>query len=58
MRRIDQIKNKKMKNVKYVKVIDKKRLEIMFITGVKIIVKAEPEDYGYDSGIYIEEDTI
>jgi len=58
MRRIDQIKNKKMKNVKFVQVIDKKRLKITFNSGVEIVVKAQAEDYGYDSGIYIEQDTV
>ena len=58
MRRIDNVKNKKMKNIKYAQVIDKKRLKIVFDNGAEIILKAECEDYGYDSGIYIEKDTI
>ena len=58
MRRIDEIKNKKMKNIKHVQVIDKKRLKIVFNSGVSIVVAAQSEDYGYDSGIYIEQDTI
>jgi len=54
MRRIDKVKSKKMKNVKYIEVVDKKRLKIN--NNQEIIVKAVCEDYGYDSGIYLEKD--
>lgn len=56
MRRIDEVKSKKMKNVKYIEIIDKKRLKIIFNNNQEIIVKAVCEDYGYDSGIYLEKD--
>lgn len=56
MRRIDEVKNKKMKNVKFVEVVDKKRIRIVFTNNQEIILKAECEDYGYDTGIYIEKD--
>jgi hypothetical protein len=58
MRRIDKVKNKKMKNVETVEVVDKKRLRITFKNGQEIVVISCPEDYGYDSGIYIELDSI
>lgn len=58
MRRIDEVKNKKMKNVKYIKVVDKKRMQVVFNNGMEIILKAQSEDYGYDSGIYIEKDNV
>jgi hypothetical protein len=47
-----------MKNIKFAEVIDKMRLRIVFNNNAEIILKAEAEDYGYDSGIYIEKDTI
>jgi hypothetical protein len=56
LRRIDEVKNKKMKNVKFVKVIDKKRIKVVFNNNQEIILKANCEDYGYDSGLYIEKD--
>lgn len=56
MRRIDKVKSKKMKNVKYIEVVDKKRLKIVFNNNQEIIVKAVCEDYGYDSSIYLEKD--
>ena len=56
MRRIDDVKNRKMKNVKSVEVLDKKRVLIKFHNNHEIILKACCEDYGYDSGIYIEEE--
>lgn len=56
MRRIDDVKNKKMKNVKFAEVVDKKRLRIVFNNSQEIIIKATCEDYGCDSGIYIEKD--
>lgn len=58
MRRIDTVKNKKMKNVKHVQVLDKKRIKIVFNNGEEIVVKALGEDYGSDCGIYIEQDNI
>lgn len=56
MRRIDEVKNKKMKNVKFVQIVDKKRLRIVFNNNQEIVVRACSEDYGYDAGIYIEQD--
>ena len=58
MRRIDEVKNRKMKNVKFVQVVDKSRLRIVFNNGQEITVKSCAEDYGYDSGIYIEKDNV
>lgn len=57
MRRIDEVKNKKIKNVKYVEVLDKKRIKIVFLNNQEIILVSKPEDYGYDTGIYLEKDT-
>lgn len=34
MRRIDQVKNKKMRNVKYIEVLDKNTLKIDVITRI------------------------
>lgn len=56
MRRIDQVKDKKMKNIKFAEVVDKKRIRIVFNNNQEIIIHAVVEDYGYDSGIYIEEE--
>ncbi|MEO2202245.1 hypothetical protein ABGV42_00625 [Paenibacillus pabuli] len=47
-----------MRNVKMVEVIDKKRIKVIFNNNQEIVLKAEPEDFGYDSAIYIEEDNI
>lgn len=56
MRRIDKVKSRKMKNVKLVEVLDKKRIKITFRNNHEITLIASPEDYGYDSGIYIEKE--
>ncbi|MED3440287.1 hypothetical protein P4393_12550 [Bacillus subtilis] len=58
MRRVDTVKNKKMKNVKFIEVLDKKRLRVVFRSNEEIVVAAHATDYGYDSAIYIEEDSI
>jgi hypothetical protein len=57
LRRIDEVKNKKMKNVKQIEIIDKKRIRIIFNNNAEIVLIAEAEDYGYDSGMYIEKDS-
>ncbi|MFJ8247391.1 hypothetical protein [Peribacillus asahii] len=58
MRRIDMVKNMKMKNVKYITILDKKRLKIVFKNNEEIVILARGEDYGTDCGIYIEQDNI
>jgi hypothetical protein len=58
LRRIDEVKNKKMKNIKFVEVLDKKSVRIVFNNNDEIVLKACAEDYGYDSGMYIEQDNI
>ncbi|PYY28270.1 hypothetical protein [Paenibacillus illinoisensis] len=58
MRRIDQVKSKKAKNVQFVEFLDKQRLRIVFKNNQEIVLKAYAEDYGYDSGIYIEKDNV
>ena len=58
MRRIDNVKNKKMKNIKSILILDKKRIKITFNNNQEIILRSSPEDYGYDSAIYIEQDNI
>lgn len=58
MRRIDEVKNKKMKNVKCINILDKKRIQIIFNNGQEITLVAQSEDYGYDQGIYIEKDNV
>lgn len=58
MRRVDAVKNKKMKNVKFIEILDKKRLRVVFKNDEEIVVAAHVTDYGYDSAIYIEEDNV
>lgn len=58
MRRIDDVKNKTMKNVKFIKVLDEKRIQIVFKNNQEIILKAESDSYGYDAGIFIEKDNV
>lgn len=58
MRRVDAVKSKKMKNVKFIEVLDKKRLRVVFRNGDEIVVAAHSTDFGYDSAIYIEEDNV
>ncbi|MED1125462.1 hypothetical protein [Bacillus atrophaeus] len=58
MRRVDAVKNKKMKNIKFIEIIDKKRLRIAFRNDEEIVVAAHATDFGYDSAIYIEEDNV
>lgn len=47
-----------MKNIKFAKVIDKKRIKIVFNNNQEIVIKAESEDFGYDSAMYIEQDNV
>ncbi|MFU8688425.1 hypothetical protein ACNA6I_01205 [Rossellomorea sp. FS2] len=58
MRRIDGVSNRKMRNVEFIEVLDKKRLRIVFNNSQEIVVRASSEDYGYDEGIYIEKDNV
>jgi hypothetical protein len=59
MRRIDQVKNKKIRNIKYIEILDKNSLKIVFKNiSQEIILRGSPTDYGYDSVIYIEKDNI
>lgn len=58
LRRIDQVKNRKMKNVQFVEILDKRRLRIAFQNNEEIILEANTEEYGYDCGIYIEKDNV
>ena len=57
-RRIDQVKNRKARNVQYVEFIDKQRIRIVFKNNQEIVLRANPTDYGYDAVIYIEKDTV
>lgn len=56
MRRIDEVKNKKIKNVKSVKILSKRRIELVFSNGQSIVLIARSEEWGYESGIYIEKE--
>lgn len=56
LRRVDQVKNKKMKNVKFIEILDKKRLRVVFHNNLEIVLLSQAEDYGDDSGIYIEKE--
>lgn len=53
-RKISDFKNKKIKNVKCVRVVDSKTLNIELESGYVIKLRSTPTDYGYDSYIYIE----
>ena len=57
MRRIDKVKDKRIRNVKSMQILDKKRIKIEFNNGGHIILTAMTEEFGYDEGIYIEKDT-
>lgn len=57
MRRIDMVKNKTMRNVR-VQVLDKKRIKLTFSKNESIVLVAKNENYGTDSGIYIEVDNV
>jgi hypothetical protein len=58
MRRIDQVKSRKIKHVKHIEFLDKKRIKIVFPNDDYIVLLASSIDYGYDAVIYIEKDTI
>jgi len=58
MRQINEVKNKTMKGVSKVKVLDGKSIQIYFKNGEDIILESKPLDYGYDSGIFITKDNI
>ena len=58
MRRFDEVKNKKMKNIKSILILDKKRIKITFNNNQEIVLCSECEDYGYDSSIYMEKENI
>jgi len=58
MRRLDEVKDKRIRNVKEIKILDKKRIQIIFNNNEEIILCATSEDYGYDAGIYFEKDSI
>lgn len=51
MRRIDEVKSKKMRNVKTVEVVDQKRLKITFHNGDWVIIMADGE-----SSLYFEKE--
>ena len=55
MRNIGDVKNKKIKNVKYVRIIDNNTIHIELQSGYVITLKSSPTDYGYSSVMYIEE---
>jgi len=40
MRRIDMVKNKKMKNIKHAEILDKKRIKIVFQNNEEIVLEA------------------
>jgi len=58
MRRIDEVKNKKMVNIKHVKVLGKNRIRITFRNEEFIELTAQPEDFVGDCGIYITVDNL
>ena len=58
MRRIDEVKNKKMKGVKMIKVLNEKSIQIYFNNGEDIILEAASTDYGYSAEMRIAKDNI
>lgn len=56
MRRIDEVKSKKIKYPKSVEFLSKKRIKITFRNGQSIVLLARPEEWGYEGGIYIEKE--
>lgn len=58
MRRIDMVKNKTMYNIKHVKVLDNKRLKIVFGNGDYITILAQSEGFGGSTSMFIEVDNI
>jgi len=58
MRRIDEVRNRKMRDIQFAQILDKKRIRFVFTNGQEITVCAYPEDYGGDTAIYIEKDNI
>lgn len=58
MRQINDVKNKTMKDVLKVKILNGKSIQIFFKNGQDIILESKPLDYGYDSGIFIIKDNI
>lgn len=56
MRRIDEVKSKKIKNVKLVEFLSKRRIRIVFSNGQEIILLARPMEWGYEVGIFIEKE--
>lgn len=57
MRRIDTVKNRKMKNIKHVEILHKDLLRVVFKNNCAIDLKVRLEDYGEDAGIYIMDET-
>lgn len=56
MRRIDDVKSKKMKNIKEINILDKKRIQVIFNNNHEIVLLARAEYYGDDSGMYFEKE--
>lgn len=57
-RRIDEVKNRTMKNVDKVEILDKATLRIYFKNGQSIELSSQVLDWGYDSCIVISKDNI
>lgn len=56
MRRIDKVKNKKMKNIQFAQVLDHRRVKVVFNNNHYIILKACIEGYD-DTAMYIAEES-
>lgn len=57
-RRIDEVKNRTMKNVEKVEILDKATIKIYFKNGQDIELSSQVLDWGYDSCIVISKDNI
>lgn len=57
-RRIDEVKNRVMKNVEKVEILDKATIKIYFKNGQDIELSSHVLDWGYDSCIVISKDNV
>lgn len=57
-RRIDEVKNRTMKNIEKVKILDKATIRIYFKNGQNIELSSQVLDWGDDSCIIISKDNI
>lgn len=52
--RIDEVKDKRIRNIDTMTIIDKQNIEIIFKNGETITLSPRVEEFGYDSSIVIK----